>query len=295
MEPSSVNLNESVVPYMLPSLFSSRWAKEQLRYNRSSGAATTINTYDEYGVRGAANAGRFQFTGQMWLPEVGLYHYRARAYSPTLGRFLQADPILYAGGMNLYAYVGNDPLNWVDPLGLQEEVEGVDVTGRRPLGAGMTPGLFGRPSLPHPLLDETAVVFGAVGPDDEEIIFVIGCRSVECRQELQAAFRQGLSSILFLQFVDKFIAPGVPFYDLIRCSLRNNCTWVDVVPFRLARLGCECFEEGTLVATPDGLRQLEEIEAGDLVLAWNEKTGEVGPHTGRLTGAAEARAVSATS
>jgi RHS repeat-associated protein len=101
----------------------------------ASGAALIRNTYDEFGQRGASNLGRFQFTGQMWLPEAGVYHYRARAYSPALGRFLQTDPISHSGGMNLYAYVHNDPINFTDPWGLQDgEVttgDDVVVTGAR--------------------------------------------------------------------------------------------------------------------------------------------------------------------
>ncbi|MDD2707700.1 MAG: DUF6531 domain-containing protein [Verrucomicrobiae bacterium] len=63
----------------------------------------------------------FLFTGREYDSETGLYHYRARAYSPDLGRFLQADPISFDGGdINLYRYCANDPINYKDPEGLEK-------------------------------------------------------------------------------------------------------------------------------------------------------------------------------
>ena len=86
----------------------------------------------KYRAPASSNLGRFQYTGQAWLPELGLYHYKARAYAPAIGRFMQPDPILWSGGMNLYAYVGNDPGNFTDPWGLVTTTsDEIRVTGAR--------------------------------------------------------------------------------------------------------------------------------------------------------------------
>ena len=49
---------------------------------------------------------------------LGLYDFRFRDYSPTLGQWLQQDPASYVDGMDLYLVTGDDPVRWVDPLGL---------------------------------------------------------------------------------------------------------------------------------------------------------------------------------
>jgi len=83
----------------------------------ASGASLGINAYDEYGIPQSTNLGRFQYTGQTWLPELGMYYYKARIYSPTMGRFMQTDPKGYGDGPNWYNYVHGDPLNGSDPSG----------------------------------------------------------------------------------------------------------------------------------------------------------------------------------
>jgi len=77
--------------------------------------------YDDEGEivasRTSAVGNRFMFTGREWEPDGEFYHYRHRTYSPHEKRFMQRDPIGLAGGWNVYAYCGGDPVNWVDPGG----------------------------------------------------------------------------------------------------------------------------------------------------------------------------------
>lgn len=90
----------------------------------SASGTLTKTGYMPYGESASA-AGTFRYTGLRIDPETnGLYYARARMYSPPWGRFLQPDPTGYAGGSNLYAYVGNDPLNRADPSGLCDNPQG---------------------------------------------------------------------------------------------------------------------------------------------------------------------------
>jgi len=84
----------------------------------SGGTIGTSYTYQPFGATtvSGGNSNPYQFTGRE-NDGTGLYFYRARYYSPTYQRFIAQDPIGFAGGVNSYAYVGDDPVDFRDPTG----------------------------------------------------------------------------------------------------------------------------------------------------------------------------------
>lgn len=108
----------------------------------SGTGALAKSGYQPFGENSAILTGTYRYTARRFDPETagstsqpsGLYYYRARTYSPNWGRFLQPDPIGYAGGANLYAYVGNDPLNQTDPFGTCDNPQGCGGSSNQIMG-----------------------------------------------------------------------------------------------------------------------------------------------------------------
>lgn len=112
-----------------------------LALTNSAGAVQTSYTYEPFGqtsATGSTSSNSSQYAGRE-NDETGLYYYRARYYSPALQRFISADPIGIAGGINLYAYVDNDPITHTDPFGLDRDTKVRDFVTDK-IGGGVTLG-----------------------------------------------------------------------------------------------------------------------------------------------------------
>lgn len=90
----------------------------------ASGNSFTQYSYAPYGAISitGTTTNSFTYTGRE-IDGLGINYYRARYYNPAIGRFLSEDPMGFAGsGPNLYAYAGDDPIEFVDPWGLTTTV-----------------------------------------------------------------------------------------------------------------------------------------------------------------------------
>jgi RHS repeat-associated protein len=146
----------------------------------ASGSVVNSYTYLPFGEQTASTTGvanPFTYAGEYGVMDEGsgLYFMRHRWYSPALGRFVQQDPIGLVGGTNLYAYVQNNPANYVDPAGL-EPPEGPSPSGNAE-GAGEGSKSFGGSTNAildanrdaHQILDEAGMTGQTVKQRDESV------------------------------------------------------------------------------------------------------------------------------
>jgi RHS repeat-associated protein len=87
----------------------------------ASGTVVATYSYDPFGVlmeKTGTLDQPFRFSTKRYDEDTGLSYYGYRFYSASLGRWITRDPLGEAGGINLYGFVGNNAVNWIDPLGL---------------------------------------------------------------------------------------------------------------------------------------------------------------------------------
>lgn len=108
----------------------------------------------------------YGYTGREWDAESGLYHYRARAYDPKLGLFIQNDPIGFAAGqLSLYGYVGADPFGWSDPSGATANKEYSRIHGKGGANGIMATTKIFKAAIDH-LFRSLEVFHGSLSTDE---------------------------------------------------------------------------------------------------------------------------------
>ncbi len=126
-------------------LFRDQLGSPRTLVDASSGATAGVMRHDAWGVvleDSLSSLVPFGFAGGLYDPDTGLVRFGARDYDPQIGRWVSKDPIRFGGHQaNLYVYVGNDPVNRIDPSGLQDGMGGASGFGEG--GGEGAPGALG--------------------------------------------------------------------------------------------------------------------------------------------------------
>lgn len=211
----------------------------------ASGAVAAGYEYGAYGellqaTGPAAALNPFRFSTRLYEDEAGLVLYPARAYSLGLGRFLGRDPIEEAGGANLYAYVGNHPLDSVDPFGM----EGL-------YGSGHVPGIINQVTVPIRLLGGyaggvitgDAFSFESADPqyDADQCEFLITVSGIRMQEpDIQERFMNRVADLeMFTDMRNPAWVNNPSRYhtvgDLVQIALHELVYALDVTAMRAAR------------------------------------------------------------
>jgi len=201
----------------------------------STGAVIRSYTYDSFGqivAETGTETNPYTYTGREFDPETGLYYYRNRYYDAQVGRFLTEDPQVDVHTlMNLYVYVGSNPIRFRDPFGLQPFGEPMRDFQENPTPAQIAFALTvpvvvvvaAEPALVGATV--TAVNIAIVNG----IVRVFGPRGVEFLLQF------GIASQKFLEFQGPTIVEPLPFdvgrtLDQIDRGLREAADELGILP-----------------------------------------------------------------
>ncbi|OMD34714.1 hypothetical protein BSK56_33475, partial [Paenibacillus borealis] len=225
----------------------------------TSGTPVNTYSYDEWGnitsqTEGIQNS--FKYAGEIYDAETGLYYLRARYYDPSIGRFLNEDTV--EGqidnplSQNLYTYVSNNPLRYIDPSGHDlMEVYIYEQTGYHKYKSDLQYLAMNVEEIISYHFYGGEEVFNLLYSKDPEVI-------AESLKGLAISFVPFGSAGKVAAKVGKKVDKAGDVTKLLKKAYK-----------------CNCFTAGTKVQTDEGEKNIEDIEVGDKVLSKDEITGEV--------------------
>ncbi len=212
----------------------------------------------------------FRFTGREYDRATGLYHYRAREYDANTGRFIQEDPIFFnSGDLNNYRYVWNNPMAWTDPSGMAVGIE-YGCLAVFAVGAGTTAGVTAGVGSAGIFATGASILAAAAG-DAELISSIQGANAASsgAATAFGAVVAEALSNTRCGRARTQHEGRG---------SISGGGAGGGVGGAGKcgpSKRGRNSFAAGTLIATGDGLKKIEDVRVGDFVKAIDPATGVV--------------------
>ena len=242
----------------------------------NAGQVAQLKSYDPFGkVNSSQNLNSFGgqsygFTG-LEHDESGLVYARNRYYSPALGRFISEDPIGFGGGANFYAYCGNDPINFTDPLGLSPQDSLLAFGGAVYGAADMASfGMLSDPSLLVPGVRPYKMFMGGLA---------LANYAYRCGPEKAAGVVWGgfLDSMNFLDEEDPFkFGQKMMTAGLTALAAAEGAATAGSKLAGKIGTGGGCFVAGTAVTLGNGQHvAIETVKKGDTLLARDVDSGKV--------------------